>query len=298
MLSSWTTSTWPRWPRCVTTGAAADPRARDLLHDRQCPGGKAQGGLGPGPTRDRAGHEWTTPDRRLGRATAQLVSAEVGGAGYARDLALPRRSYPPLLCPLLHDGTRKDRPRGEPHPRSAATITPTTWRAGSRCRRSGSSRGRPGPRPTGHRPMAAAGRCRDLAGIAAERPFPPGCPARQASASRERKRANGKGQHAARTRATGAAVGQPNPIGSLTRPGRATVQGRVHSVELRPVRGSCVLAVTVADSTGELTALFYGRPAHPRARAGRENRAHRRVRSCGAGVPGMINPTYELLSQT
>jgi hypothetical protein len=48
-------------------------------------------------------------------------------------------------------------------------------------------------------------------------------------------------------------------IGSLTRPGRATVEGRVHSVEIRPVGGSSVLALTVADSTGELTALFYGR---------------------------------------
>ena len=85
------------------------------------------------------------------------------------------------------------------------------------------------------------------------------------------------------------------PIGSLTRPGRATVEGRVHSVEIRPVGGSSVLAITVADSTGQLTALFYGR-SHI---AGVEPGA--RIRLTGAfgirgGMPGMINPTYELLS--
>jgi hypothetical protein len=82
---------------------------------------------------------------------------------------------------------------------------------------------------------------------------------------------------------------------SLTRPGRATVEGRVHSVEIRPVGGSSVLALTVADSTGQLTALFYGR-SHI---AGVEPGA--KIRLTGAfgirgGLPGMINPTYELLS--
>jgi RecG-like helicase len=85
------------------------------------------------------------------------------------------------------------------------------------------------------------------------------------------------------------------PIGSLTRPGRATVEGRVHSVEIRPAGGSSVLAITVTDSTGQLTALFYGR-SHI---AGLEPGV--RIRLTGAfgirgGLPGMINPTYELLS--
>jgi RecG-like helicase len=85
------------------------------------------------------------------------------------------------------------------------------------------------------------------------------------------------------------------PIGSLTRPGRARLEGRVHSVEIRPVGGSSVLAITVADSTGQLTALFYGR-SHI---AGVEPGA--RIRLTGAfgirgGMPEMINPTYQLLS--
>ncbi len=54
-----------------------------------------------------------------------------------------------------------------------------------------------------------------------------------------------------------------DPIGGLGKPGRATVEGRVRSVEIRPVGESCVFACTVADSTGELTALFYGREYIP-----------------------------------
>ena len=54
-----------------------------------------------------------------------------------------------------------------------------------------------------------------------------------------------------------------NPIGSLARPGRATVEGRVRAVEIRPVERNSVLAVDVSDSTGDLTALFYGRSHIP-----------------------------------
>ena len=54
-----------------------------------------------------------------------------------------------------------------------------------------------------------------------------------------------------------------NPIGSLTKPGRATVEGRVRAVEIRPVERNSVLAVEIADSTGDLTVLFYGRSHIP-----------------------------------
>ena len=54
-----------------------------------------------------------------------------------------------------------------------------------------------------------------------------------------------------------------NPIGSLTGPGRATVEGRVRAVEIRPVERNSVLAAEIADSTGDLTALFYGRSHIP-----------------------------------
>jgi hypothetical protein len=37
------------------------------------------------------------------------------------------------------------------------------------------------------------------------------------------------------------------------------VAGRAHTIEFRPVEGSSVLACRVTDTSGELTALFYGR---------------------------------------
>jgi hypothetical protein len=84
------------------------------------------------------------------------------------------------------------------------------------------------------------------------------------------------------------------PIGSLTSYGRATVAGRVHTVEIRPVERSSVLACTIADASGELTALFYGRTHIPGLGPGSKVRLRGPV---GVGKAGavMTNPAYELL---
>jgi hypothetical protein len=86
-----------------------------------------------------------------------------------------------------------------------------------------------------------------------------------------------------------------NPIGSLLRPGRATVEGRVRAVEIRPVERNSVLAIDIADSTGDLTALFYGRSHIPGIMCGVRVRFRGPVGLRGEG-PVMINPAYELLS--
>ena len=91
--------------------------------------------------------------------------------------------------------------------------------------------------------------------------------------------------HAKRVRAAAHREPDPppgaDPIGSLCEPGRATVQGRWHAAEVRPGRDyGNVLAGEVADSTGELTAVFYGRtqiacgarPPGPATRHGRHRR--------------------------
>ncbi len=85
------------------------------------------------------------------------------------------------------------------------------------------------------------------------------------------------------------------PIASITGPGRATVEGRVHRVEIRPVERSCVLACLVADSTGELTALFYGRTHIAGVAPGSKIRL-RGPAGVRDGAPIMTNPAYELLS--
>ncbi len=84
------------------------------------------------------------------------------------------------------------------------------------------------------------------------------------------------------------------PIGALTKPGKATVEGRVRAVEIRPVERNSVLAAEIADSTGDLTALFYGRSHIPGIICGARVRFRGPVGLRDEG-PVMINPAYELM---
>ena len=86
-----------------------------------------------------------------------------------------------------------------------------------------------------------------------------------------------------------------DPIGSLRQPGPATVQGRLRAAEVRPVRDNNVLACEVADSTGELTALFYGRTHITGVEPGRRIRLQGMVGIGDDGHPAMVNPACELL---
>lgn len=87
-----------------------------------------------------------------------------------------------------------------------------------------------------------------------------------------------------------------DPIGSLHQPGRVTVQGRLHAAKVRPMKhDSNVLACEVADSTGELTAVFYGRARIAGLEPGRQVRLRGMVGIGDDGRPSMINPGYELL---
>ncbi len=84
------------------------------------------------------------------------------------------------------------------------------------------------------------------------------------------------------------------PIGELTGPGRALVEGRIRVVEIRQVERNSVLACEISDGTGVLTAMFYGRSHIP----GLVCSARVRLRgSVGIrdGRPTMVNPAYELL---
>jgi amino acid transporter len=84
------------------------------------------------------------------------------------------------------------------------------------------------------------------------------------------------------------------PVGSLNHSGRATVEGRIHSIEVRPVERSCVLACVIVDASGELTALFYGRTHIAGITPGAMIRLRGPV-GVKDGGPIMTNPAYELL---
>jgi amino acid transporter len=287
-----------------------------------------------------------TPDRRLTRAAAELVSREAAVPGTHVTAVLPRRSYSPLLGRLLHDRTAdKIAAAVSQIPNAAATIVPFDVRsrlevlherqlereraAAGQVRGDGqaSPAAASGTMPAvagadAAPPDGAAGRgtrdgtpgapeethgigatdgAEELPPVLAE---PPPSPLRNLL---RRRRPPPDGEPAAapaggdRARQDNATYNRPapppgvNPIGSLTRPGRATVAGRVRAVEIRPVERNSVLAAEISDATGDLTALFYGRSHIPGLICGA------RVRFRGAvgirnGHPVMTNPAYELLA--
>ena len=97
----------------------------------------------------------------------------------------------------------------------------------------------------------------------------------------------------------GAANGTANGVTSIAALGearKATIEGRVSSVEIRPVENSCVFEATIADGTGSLTVMFYGRTHIPGLEPGARIRLDGKV-SMRTGGPAMINPAYELLAK-
>jgi len=232
------------------------------------------------------------PDRRLTRCAAELVSREAENPGTQVTAILPRRSFS-LRARLLHDRTA-DKIAGVVSrvPNAAATIIPFDVQNRVRvlAERQALSDGQapaspvlaPGPPANGltarHQDLraAAAPREEDLRAAAAapaDKPEPlPG--------------AGGYDRPIPPRGVT--------PIGSLHQPGKATVEGRVRVVEIRSVERNSVLACEISDSTGDLTALFYGRSRIAGLMCGSRVRLRGPV-GIKHGAPVMVNPAYELI---
>jgi amino acid transporter len=254
------------------------------------------------------------PDRRLAAAAAAVVNAEAQQPGVGVTAVLPRRSYAPLLGRLLHDRTA-DRIAGlvSRIPHAAATIVPFDVR--SRVEDLAARRGLDGARalpgqaaapptaPSGLAPSDPGAPDTAPSGAGPSDPVPAdaGAPDAPVLASEGTPVSRDPDQNAVLA-SDGSDYDRPapppgvSPIGSLTKPGRAVVEGRVHTVEIRPVEHNTVLACDVADSTGELTALFYGRSNIPGLRPGSKIRLRGPV-GLREDTPIMINPAYELLAQ-
>ena len=232
-------------------------------------------------------------DRRLTRAAAELVEREIADPGTHVTVVLPRRSYSALLGRLLHDRTAdKIAAVVSRIPRSAATIIPydvesrvrvlqerhaakMAAAADGRRRPAGQGRRGRGGGEARHAERGQAGRSAKARGLLKRREpepcGPDGLPLEVPSQ-----------------------VAGVTPIGSLTGPGRAVVEGRIRVVEIKPVERNSVLACEISDGTGTLTALFYGRSHIPGIVCSA------RVRFKGSvgikdGHPVMINPAYELI---
>jgi amino acid transporter len=237
-----------------------------------------------------------TPDRRLTRAAAELVAQEAATPGTQVTVILPRRSYSALLGRLLHDRTA-DKIAGVVSrvPNAAATIIPFDVQNRLRvlqerqAARTGTVPGSSAPLTPVPGPPADGAADGSRAQSQSEGTWPAPPPKVAAADGDQPEPLPGAGSYDRPIPPPGV-----TPIGSIHEPGRTVVEGRVRIVEVRSVERNSVLAAEIADSTGDLTALFYGRSRIPGLMCGS------RVRFRGAvgikdGAPVMINPAYELL---
>jgi amino acid transporter len=261
------------------------------------------------------------PDRRVARCAAELVSAEADLPGVGVTAVLPRRSYSAWLGRLLHDRTADKMAAAVSRiPHAAATIVPfdvsnrlqtiqerraaaegaeRDWVAAAERDRAGAARSKG---PTAGAKGEGAAEPAALAAAAAGDGADGRDAADGASATAGAELAAADAATADAAAPGGAAADRPppppgvRPLGSLTGPGRVTVEGRIYAVEIRPVERNTVLAAEIADSTGQLTALFYGRSHIPGMVCGARVRFRGQV-GMRAGGPVMINPAYELVAQ-
>jgi hypothetical protein len=221
------------------------------------------------------------PDRRLARAAAELVRHEAEAPGTQVTAILPRRSFS-LLGRLLHDRTA-DKIAGVVSrvPNAAATIIPFDVQNRLHVLQQRQAV-RDGKAPAPLTPVPGppqAGEQRHLkAALAAATP------------------AEAKPEVLPGAGGYDRPVPPPDvtPIGSIHQPGKATVEGRVRVVEIRSVERNSVLACEICDSTGDLTALFYGRSRIAGLMCGSRVRFRGQVGIKG-GAPVMVNPAYELI---
>jgi amino acid transporter len=228
------------------------------------------------------------PDRRLTRCAGDLVAHEAEAPGTHVTAILPRRSFSPLLGRLLHDRTA-DKIAGVVSrvPNAAATIIPfdVQNRLHVLQERQAARDGKapasltpvPGPPEDGEQQhlKAAAAATLPAAAVTPAEAKPEPLP--------------GAGGYDRPIPPPGV-----TPIGAIHQPGKVTVEGRVRVTEIRSVERNSVLACEISDSTGDLTALFYGRSRIAGLMCGSRVRLKGPV-GIKVGAPVMVNPAYELI---
>jgi amino acid transporter len=228
------------------------------------------------------------PDRRLTRASLELASREAAQKNTQVTVVLPRRGYAPLLGRLLHDRTAdKIAEVISQVPNAAATIIPFDVESRVHllhARQAARLATQAGDGGQAAGVVPAANGSQPAEGVTAapvllqEGPKPP--------ATGTAVRSGGTGSPALDTGISA--------ISELKGARKATIEGKVRSVEIHPVENSCVFDATITDETGALTAKFYGRTNIPGFEPGARVRLVGKV-SMREGGPAMINPAYELL---
>ncbi len=204
-------------------------------------------------------------DRRLTRATVELVADVVADGETECTVLLPRRSFGSAWQRLLHDRTAERIAAGlSPVPHVSATIVPFNvgdvvsrrpqWLRSAALRALGAAE------PTGQEPVGGKAR------ILSE-------------------------PDAALARRAGGTV----PIGAVQWRHRVSVAGRIHSVRVQPRGGTSNLECVLVDDTGAILLVFQGRPKIPGIETG--------ARLVASGMAGswdrrlaILNPDYELVA--
>jgi amino acid transporter len=253
------------------------------------------------------------PDRRLIKAATDLAEREVEDAGTHVTMILPRRSYSALLGRLLHDRTAdKIAAAVSRIPRSAATIVPydvpsrvavlqarqaaksTAASAAAKAAKAAAKGQQPAatngwPQPTIVVPPAATGDT-----VTGDTVTGDSAVEQAASAAELSREGDVAAAHSLFPKPGLVTKPGVTAIGAVSG-GKVAVEGKVRVVEIRPVELNSVLAVEINDTTGNLTAMFYGRSHIPGLICGARVRLTGSVGLKG-GQPVMINPAYELLS--
>jgi hypothetical protein len=226
-----------------------------------------------------------TPDRRILRASAELVIREAEQPGTSVTVVLPRRSFSPLLGRLLHDRTAdKIAAVVSRRPNCVATIVPFDVES-----RVAELHAHAAPPVTGNGTVPEH--------VVAGQPNGARQPSKTGQHS-ETGQHSGTGQSNGTGPLAKATVPAPGTtaISALSPASKAAVEGRVRAVEIRPVEHSCVFECVIDDGTGALTAMFYGRTGIPGVSPGSRLRLEGKV-SLRADGPVMINPAYELVGR-
>jgi amino acid transporter len=238
-------------------------------------------------------------DRRLTRAAAELVEREAADPQTHVTVVLPRRSYSALLGRLLHDRTAdKIAAVVSRIPRSAATIVP--YDVDSRVRVLQERQAAKAAAVTVDAvDQQVTSEEVDVAAKHSPAAKGPGKPLAQVHGLVKEQGPGDPNGHPLGRRRPGdresAMAAAVTPIGELAGPGRATVEGRIRVVEIKPVERNSVLSCEISDGTGELTAMFYGRSHIPGLVCSARVRLRGSVGIRADGHPVMINPAYELL---
>jgi amino acid transporter len=235
-----------------------------------------------------------TPDRRLTRASIELVNREAAQKSTQVTVVLPRRGYAPLLGRILHDRTAdKIAEVISQVPNAAATIIPFNVESRVHLLHARQAARLADQATDGTKARNGT----KAATLASPTDGVQGGPEEKAESVLKKERPKPVPAGTAPTNGSAASPARlagVSAIAELNGARKATVEGRVRSVEIHPVENSCVFDAMIADETGTLTAKFYGRRAIPGFEPGTRVRLAGKV-SMREGGPAMINPAYELL---